>query len=157
MAGVVVAIEAGTTGVRALAVDGRARVTDVAYRELTQHFPRPGWVEHDPNDIWDATVATLAEGKAHVDRLGEMGVALGGNNQREAAVVWSRRTGAPLHRAVVWQDRRTAPLCEHLRAAGHEPEIRARTGLVLDPYFSATKLAWLLREGGVEAGGEIGR
>jgi glycerol kinase len=152
---VVVAIDAGTTGVRSFAVDEQGAPRAWSYREFPQHFPRPGWVEHDPNDIWDATVATLAEVKAHVDRLGETVVALGVTNQRETAVVWSRRTGAPLHRAVVWQDRRTAPLCEHLRAAGHEPEIRARTGLVLDPYFSATKLAWLLREGGVDAGADL--
>jgi glycerol kinase len=152
---VVVAIDAGTTGVRSFAVDERGTPRAWAYREFPQHFPRPGWVEHDPNDIWDATVATLAEVAAHVDRLGETVAALGVTNQRETAVVWSRRTGAPLHRAVVWQDRRTAPQCEQLRASGHEPLVRARTGLVLDPYFSATKLSWLLREGDIETGPDL--
>ncbi len=152
---VVVAIDAGTTGVRSFAVDERGVPRAWAYREFPQHFPRPGWVEHDPNDIWDATVATLAEVVAQVERLGETVAALGVTNQRETAVVWSRRTGAPLHRAVVWQDRRTAARCDGLRAAGHEPLIRARTGLVLDPYFSATKLAWLLEEGGVDGGPDL--
>jgi glycerol kinase len=152
---VVVAIDAGTTGVRSFAVDEHGTPRAWAYREFPQHFPRPGWVEHDPNDIWDATVATLAEVAAHVDRLGETVAAVGVTNQRETAVVWSRRTGAPSHRAIVWQDRRTAPRCEQLRAAGHEPLVRARTGLVLDPYFSATKLAWLLHEGGVDNGADL--
>jgi glycerol kinase len=146
---VVVAIDAGTTGVRSFAVDSRGVPRAWAYREFAQHFPRPGWVEHDPDDIWDATVTTLAEVVAALDREHETVAALGVTNQRETAVVWSRSTGRPLHRAVVWQDRRTAARCDELRAAGHEPFVREHTGLVLDPYFSATKLAWLLREGGV--------
>src|ERR1700690_1043024 len=106
MAEVVVAIDAGTTGVRALAVDGRARVTDVAYRELTQHFPRPGWVEHDPDDIWGAVQATLADVVGGLD--GHRGAAIGITNQRESVVAWDRTTGRPRHRVIVWQDRRTA-------------------------------------------------
>lgn len=146
---VVVAIDAGTTGVRALAVDAGARVTDVAYRELTQHFPRPGWVEHDPGEIWDAVRSTLAE---LVARLAEKRprapvAAIGITNQRETLVAFDRSSGRPLHRAIVWQDRRTADLCAELGHAGHLPLVRARTGLVLDPYFSATKAAWLLRHG----------
>ncbi len=152
---VVVAIDAGTTGVRSFAVDERGVPRAWAYREFPQHFPRPGWVEHDPDDIWDATVTTLAEVAAQVDRLGDTVAGLGVTNQRETAVVWSRSTGRPLHRAIVWQDRRTAASCEQLRSEGHEPLIRARTGLVLDPYFSATKLGWLLREGGVESGPDL--
>ncbi|MBV8951744.1 MAG: glycerol kinase GlpK [Actinobacteria bacterium] len=152
---VVVAIDAGTTGVRSFAVDERGVPRAWAYREFPQHFPRPGWVEHDPNDIWDAVVTTLAEVAAEVDGLGETVAALGVANQRETAVVWSRRSGAPLHNAVVWQDRRTAARCEALRDAGHEPLIRRRTGLVLDPYFSATKLGWLLEEGGVAASPDL--
>jgi glycerol kinase len=146
---VVVSIDAGTTGVRAFAVDERGRPRGWAYREFPQHFPQPGWVEHDPDDIWDVAVSTLAEVSDAMQRAGESIAAIGITNQRETAVVWSRATGRPLHRAVVWQDRRTAARCEELKAAGHEPLIRQRTGLVLDPYFSATKLGWLLGEGGV--------
>src|SRR5580692_2979355 len=139
----VVAIDAGTTGVRALALDEAARVTDVAYRELTQHFPRPGWVEHDATEIWQAVRATLAE-------VGATVAAIGITNQRETLVAFDRRTGRPHHRAIVWQDRRTAPLCRRLTEAGHLPMVRRRTGLVLDPYFSATKAAWLLTESGLD-------
>jgi glycerol kinase len=147
MSGVIVAIDAGTTGVRALAVDGQARVTDVAYRELTQRFPRPGWVEHDPGDIWDNVRATLAELGSRLVERGDTVAAIGITNQRETLVAFDRSTGRPLHRAIVWQDRRTAALCAELTEAGHLPLVRATTGLVLDPYFSATKAAWLLRHG----------
>jgi glycerol kinase len=147
MAGVVVAIDAGTTGVRALAVDARARVADVAYRELTQHFPRPGWVEHDATEIWDSVRLTLAELGARLAERGDTVAAIGITNQRETLVAFDRSTGRPLHRAIVWQDRRTAALCAELTDAGHLPMVRATTGLVLDPYFSATKAAWLLRHG----------
>jgi glycerol kinase len=147
----VVAIDAGTTGVRSFAVDETGRPRAHAYREFPQHFPQPGWVEHDADDIWRVTVETLAEVAAELDAAGERVAAIGITNQRETVVVWDRRTGRPLHRAIVWQDRRTAPQCDELRAAGHEPMIRRATGLVLDPYFSATKLSWLLREGGVAA------
>jgi len=143
---VVVAIDAGTTGVRAFAVDQSGTPVDSAYTEFPQYFPRPGWVEHDPNEIWDAVQQTLAE---LAGRLDAPVAALGITDQRETVVAWDRRTGEPLHRAIVWQDRRTAPRCEALRDAGHLPTIRDRTGLVLDPYFSATKAAWLLEEGGV--------
>jgi glycerol kinase len=145
----VVAIDAGTTGVRALAVDDQARVTDVAYRELTQHFPRPGWVEHDPDEIWGAVRATLGELGTRLAETDTAVAAIGITNQRETLVAFDRTTGRPLHRAIVWQDRRTADMCAALRAAGHLPLVRARTGLVLDPYFSATKAAWLLRDGGL--------
>ena len=145
---VVLSIDAGTTGVRTLAVDEDGAVRASAYREFPQHFPRPGWVEHDPLDILAATRATLADAAA---AAGDTVAAIGITNQRETAVVWDRATGDPRHRAIVWQDRRTADRCEELRADGHEPLIRARTGLVLDPYFSATKLAWLLGPGGVTA------
>jgi glycerol kinase len=146
----VIAIDAGTSGVRALAVDESGAVTDVAYRELTQYYPHPGWVEHDPHEIWDSVVATLAEvaGRRHAD--GTRVAALGITNQRETVVAWDRSTGRPLHRALVWQDRRTAARCDQLRAEGHLPLVRERTGLVLDPYFSATKMEWLLGPGGVE-------
>ena len=145
-----VAIDAGTTGVRALVVDEHARVVDVAYRELTQHFPKPGWVEHDPDEIWAAVRATLAEVASRLAEAGpatEPVAAIGITNQRETVVAFDRSTGRPLHRALVWQDRRTAPRCAQLVADGHLPLVRATTGLVLDPYFSATKAAWLLEYG----------
>ena len=143
----VVAVDAGTTGVRALAVDEQARVVDVAYRELTQHFPRPGWVEHDPDEIWGATRSTLAELGGRLAGAGHTVAAVGVTNQRETLVAFDRSSGRPLHRAVVWQDRRSAPLCAEMVEAGHLPFVRETTGLVLDPYFSATKAAWLLRHG----------
>jgi glycerol kinase len=150
--GVIVAIDAGTTGVRAMAFDASGAPVGWSYREFPQHFPRPGWVEHDASDIWGAVVTTLGEVAAGLDRPV---AAVGITNQRETTVVWDRRTGTPLHRAIVWQDRRTAERCDELRAAGHLPLVRRTTGLVLDPYFSATKLEWLLREGGVEAGPDL--
>ena len=143
----VVAIDAGTTGVRALAVDEQARVTDVTYRELTQHFPRPGWVEHDPAEIWEAVRSTLSEVGGRLAERGETVAAIGITNQRETLVAFDRSTGRPLHNAIVWQDRRSAAICAELIAAGQLPFVRATTGLVLDPYFSATKALWLLRHG----------
>ena len=150
--GVLVAIDAGTTGVRAFAVDEHGAPAGWSYREFPQHFPRPGWVEHDPNEIWDAVQATLAE---LGPRLDQPVAAVGITNQRETTVVWDRTTGEPLHNAIVWQDRRTAERCDQLREAGHLEMVRQRTGLVLDPYFSGTKLEWLLTEGGVSAGPDL--
>jgi glycerol kinase len=143
----VVAIDAGTTGVRALGVDESGSITDIAYRELTQHFPRPGWVEHDAAEIWAHVAATVAE---VVNRAGQgQPIAIGITNQRETVVAWDRQTGEPLHRAIVWQDRRTAARCAELADAGHLDRVRQRTGLVLDPYFSATKMEWLLGQGDI--------
>ncbi len=147
---VVVAIDAGTTGVRALVVTADGAVADTAYRELTQHFPGPGWVEHDPNEIWGAVVATLGEVVARLDPGSVAVRAVGLTNQRETVVAWNRSTGQPAYRAIVWQDRRTAGRCRELEDAGHLPLVRERTGLVLDPYFSASKMRWLLTDGGVE-------
>ncbi|MFO7589617.1 MAG: glycerol kinase GlpK [Acidimicrobiia bacterium] len=147
---VVLSIDAGTTGVRTLAFDAHGALQASAYREFPQHFPRPGWVEHDPEEIWSATIATLGE---VVDRLRDLHIVVAGigiTNQRETTVLWDRTTGAVPHRAIVWQDRRTAARCDELRDAGAEPLVRARTGLVLDPYFSGTKLEWLLGPGGVD-------
>ncbi len=146
---VVIAIDAGTTGVRAVVIDERSEVVDVAYRELTQFYPRPGWVEHDASEIWDTVRATLAEVAGRFGDHNRSARAIGITNQRETVVAWDRRTGSPLHRAIVWQDRRTAPACQALVDAGHLPLVRERTGLVLDPYFSATKMQWLLDHGGV--------
>lgn len=138
---VVVALDAGTTGVRALALEESGAVAGWAYKEFTQHFPRPGWVEHDAEEIWQTAEAVLAE---LASKIAEPVAAIGIANQRETAIVWDKRTGKPLARAIVWQDRRTASRCEELEAGGHLPMIRELTGLVLDPYFSATKFAWLL-------------
>jgi glycerol kinase len=145
---VVISIDAGTTGVRSFAVDEAGAPVGMAYQELTQHFPRPGWVEHDATEIWHAVQTTLAELVAALD---QPIAALGITDQRETVVVWDRRTGAPRHRAIVWQDRRTADRCAALEEQGHLPLVRRTSGLVLDPYFSASKLEWLLTEGGVDA------
>lgn len=150
-----IAVDAGTTGVRALVVDEQARVVDIAYRELTQHFPRPGWVEHDADEIWRLVRETLAEVAGRLGDSGRTARCIGITNQRETVVAWDRTTGAPLHRALVWQDRRTAERCAALQAAGHLPLVREQTGLILDPYFSASKMQWLLEEGGVPSGPEL--
>ena len=153
---VCVAIDAGTTGVRSFAVDEHGSLLAWSYREFPQYFPRPGWVEHDPEEIWTATVETLAEVHADLAASGRSVTTIGITNQRETAVAWDRRTGRPLHRAIVWQDRRTAGRCDELRAEGREPLVRERTGLILDAYFSATKWEWLLTHGGVEPGPDLG-
>ncbi|HZT65284.1 MAG TPA: glycerol kinase [Acidimicrobiales bacterium] len=147
----VIAIDAGTTGVRALAVDDAGTVTHRSYVEIRQHYPRPGWVEHDADEIRQAVIRTLTE----VAEAAGRPAAIGLTNQRETVVAWDRRSGRPLHRALVWQDRRTAARCQVLGEAGHLPLVRQRTGLVLDPYFSATKMEWLLTEGGVEANADL--
>jgi glycerol kinase len=149
---VVVAIDAGTTGVRSRAVRADGRPSISAYREFTQHFPQPGWVEHDPDEIWGVVRETLAEVCGQLD---EPIAAIGITNQRETVVAWDRTTGRPFGRAIVWQDRRTAARCDALREEGALALVRERTGLVLDPYFSGTKAAWLLQEGGVPAGPEL--
>jgi glycerol kinase len=148
---VTIAIDAGTTGVRALVVDERARVVDVAYREIAQYYPRPGWVEHDATEIWDAVRTTIDEVAGRLHDHQRVVRAIGITNQRETVVAWDRSTGAPLHRAIVWQDRRTASACQQLIDTGHLPLVREQTGLVLDPYFSATKMQWLLQEGGLSS------
>ncbi len=142
----IISIDAGTTGVRAFAIDSEGTPGPIAYREFTQHFPQPGWVEHDADEIFQTTQVVL--GEVH-QRCGGDIVAIGITDQRETTVAWDARTSAPRHRAIVWQDRRTAQRCEELHDAGHTEEIRRRTGLVLDPYFSASKMEWLLSTGGV--------
>jgi glycerol kinase len=149
---VVMAIDAGTTGVRAIAFDEDARILAVAAREFTQHFPRPGWVEHDAAEIWEAVQHVLGEAVSALD--GVPVAAVGITDQRETTVLWDRRTGEPLAPAIVWQDRRTADRCDELRA-DHLDAVRATTGLVLDPYFSATKIEWLRTEGGVVLGPDV--
>jgi glycerol kinase len=140
----VLAIDAGTTGVTALVVDEGGQVRAKGYREFPQSFPQPGWVEHDPEDWWEAMLAACvgALSAAGVDAGVLAGVGI--TNQRETTLLWERETLRPIHPAIVWQDRRTAPLCETLREEGWEPRVREHTGLVIDPYFSGTKVAWLL-------------
>ena len=140
----VMALDQGTTSSRAIVFDRRGRILGMAQKEFRQFFPKPGWVEHDPLEIWNTQLATA---RAALKRSGLQAAdlaAIGITNQRETTVLWDRETGRPLHRAIVWQDRRTASDCEALRRRGWEPLFRRRTGLVLDPYFSGTKLAWLL-------------
>jgi glycerol kinase len=138
------ALDQGTTSSRAIVFDRRGRTVATAQQEFTQHYPRPGWVEHDPLDLWTTTRRTALGAVAEANLTGRDLAAIGLTNQRETTLLWDRRTGRPLHRAIVWQDRRTAGLCAQLKRRGLEPLFRRKTGLVLDPYFSGTKLAWLL-------------
>jgi glycerol kinase len=140
----VLAIDQGTTSSRAIVFDADLSLLGLAQREFAQHYPASGWVEHDPDDIWRTTVETARQAlDAATLAAGDI-AAIGITNQRETCLVWDRRTGKPIHRAIVWQDRRTAEACRTLKRAGHEPAITAKTGLLLDPYFSATKITWLL-------------
>jgi glycerol kinase len=141
----IVALDQGTTGSTALVFDHGGKLLGRAYREFTQHYPHPGWVEHDPEEIWSVTLGVLRAACRRAKLRGRDVAALGITNQRETTVLWDRRTGQPVHRAIVWQDRRTAEHCAALKARGEEARVQARTGLVLDPYFSATKLHWMLR------------
>jgi glycerol kinase len=140
----VIAIDAGTTGVTVLVFDHDGAIAGRAYAEFTQHYPRPGWVEHDATEIWTVCQQVVAQALQQAGiRAGDVH-AIGITNQRETVVLWDRRTGIPVTRAIVWQDRRTAGLCEALRARGLEKTFRSKTGLVIDPYFSGTKITWLL-------------
>jgi glycerol kinase len=153
-----IAIDQGTTSTRAIAFDAALKPLAVAQRELRQIFPSPGWVEHDPEEIWQSAVATVREAMARAKLTAGDIAGIGITNQRETTVVWDRASGKPIHNAIVWQDRRTADFCETLRSDGHEPEIAAKTGLVLDPYFSATKIGWLLDNvGGARASAQAGK
>jgi glycerol kinase len=140
----VLALDQGTTSSRAMLFDRAGNIVAVAQREFTQYFPQSGWVEHDATEIWASQSATIAEVLARAGIEAKHLAAVGITNQRETVVLWDRATGEPVAPAIVWQDRRTADRCDALRAAGHEQQVAARTGLLLDPYFSATKLAWLL-------------
>ncbi|HWI26427.1 MAG TPA: glycerol kinase GlpK [Stellaceae bacterium] len=153
----ILAIDQGTTSTRALLFDAEGQPVAQAQRELTQHYPQPGWVEHDADEIWQAALATARQALAE-RRLGARDVAaIGITNQRETTVLWDRRSGTPVGRAIVWQDRRTAARCAELTGEGRGELVRERTGLVIDPYFSATKIAWLLdRIPGARAAAERG-
>ncbi len=139
----ILAIDQGTTSTRAIVFDPEFNPLATAQVELTQHYPQPGWVEHDAEEIWAATLKVCREA---IDKAGGVAniAAIGITNQRETTIVWDRKTGAPVHRAIVWQDRRTADVCAGLREAGHEKRVQDLTGLLLDPYFSGTKIAWIL-------------
>lgn len=140
----VIAIDQGTTSSRAIVFDGNLQPIATAQKEITQHYPAPGHVEHDAEEIWQSVVETVraALEKARL-RAADI-AAIGITNQRETTMIWDRTTGKPIHRAIVWQDRRTAGICARLKSGGHEENISARTGLLIDPYFSATKIAWML-------------
>jgi len=153
----ILAIDQGTTSTRAIVFDSSGRPVASAQKELPQIFPRPGWVEHDPEEIWRATVevcrGALAEAKLQATGLAGIGI----TNQRETTVVWDRATGKPVHNAIVWQDRRTSEMCAELKRGGHEKAVAERTGLLLDPYFSGTKIAWILRNvAGAQAAADKG-
>ncbi len=144
MAGYVLAIDQGTTSTRAIVFDGDMRIAGIGQKEFTQIFPKSGWVEHDPEEIW-ATVLwaveqALREAKLKASEIAAIGI----TNQRETVVVWERESGKPIHNAIVWQDRRTASYCEKLKRQDLEKLFTRRTGLLLDPYFSGTKLSWML-------------
>jgi glycerol kinase len=140
----ILALDQGTTSSRALIVDQEGKVCSVAQKEFQQIFPKTGWVEHDPKEIWSSQASVAAEAMAKMNIDGTQIAAIGITNQRETAIVWDRRTGEPVHNAIVWQDRRTSGFCDELRAAGHAEKIQQKTGLVIDAYFSATKVRWIL-------------
>lgn len=137
----ILTLDQGTTSSRAIVFDENFRPVATAQAEFAQHFPAPGWVEHAPEDLWQTSLDCA---RRAIEAVGQIPVAIGITNQRETTLLWDRATGKPLHRAIVWQDRRTAEVCADLKAAGHEAMVTAKTGLLLDPYFSGTKLAWLL-------------
>ena len=154
----VLAIDQGTTSSRAIVFDQNHAPIAVAQQEFEQHFPHSGWVEHEPEDIWSTTVSTCCEALTKAGAEAAEFAAIGITNQRETTVVWDRETGRALYRAIVWQDRRTAEACAALKDAGHQARVTARTGLLLDPYFSATKIAWILDTvEGARAAADAGR
>jgi len=140
----VLTVDQGTTSSRAMIVDRKGKVVSVAQKPFEQHFPKPGWVEHDPNEIWYTQSSVITEAMAKVDITSENLACIGITNQRETTIVWDRETGQPLYNAIVWQDRRTANYCIDLKAKGYSEMIRKKTGLIVDAYFSATKVKWIL-------------
>lgn len=157
MSGYTIALDQGTTSSRAIIFDAKLSPVAVAQREFPQIYPQPGWVEHDPEEIWASCVAVISEALARAGLHAGDIAALGITNQRETGIVWNRRTGRAVHNAIVWQDRRTAPDCARRVAAGEEPALRAKTGLLLDSYFTATKYAWLLEnDPGIRAAAQAG-
>ena len=158
MTGYVLAIDQGTTSTRAIVFNGRYAVAGIGQQDVPQHFPRSGWVEHDPDDLWQTTVETVRLALADAGLSAGDIAAIGITNQRETTLIWDRDSGKPIHRALVWQDRRTADLCDRYVRDGLEPLISERTGLIIDPYFSGSKIAWLLDHvEGARAAAEAGK
>ena len=154
----ILAIDQGTTSSRAILFDANARIAGLAQQEFAQHYPQSGWVEHEPEDLWSTTLATCKKVLSDTGASATDVAAIGITNQRETTLVWDRATGKPLHRAIVWQDRRTAEICAGLNSAGLEDTVNKRTGLLLDPYFSGTKVAWILDNvAGARAAASAGR
>ena len=140
----IIAIDQGTTSSRAILFDEAGTILAQQSAEFPQHFPEDGWVEHDPEDIWQTTIDVTSAMVAEARSRGSMPIAIGITNQRETAVIWDRATGKPIHNAIVWQDRRTADICAVMKNGGKEYMVTEKTGLLLDPYFTATKLSWIL-------------
>jgi len=154
----ILALDQGTTSSRAIVFDHKGQIRSVAQKEFTQIFPEPGWVEHDPNEIWSSQAAVAAEATASMGINGKNIKAIGITNQRETTIVWNRETGLPIYNAIVWQDRRTAAYCDHLKNEGLTELIRAKTGLIIDAYFSASKINWILNHvGGAKELAEAGQ
>lgn len=140
----ILALDQGTTSSRAIVFDHNGQICSVAQKEFTQYFPKPGWVEHDANEIWASQASVVAEAIAQIDINGKDIAAIGITNQRETTIVWDVDTEEPIYHAIVWQDRRTAEYCDKLKAEGLVDKIREKTGLIIDPYFSGTKIKWIL-------------
>ena len=140
----VLALDQGTTSSRAILFDHEGAIKGVAQREFEQIFPQPGWVEHDPEEIWSSQISVAIEALSRAELRPRDITGLGITNQRETTVVWNRETGKPVYNAIVWQDRRTAAFCDQLKAEGHEGLVQQRTGLMIDSYFSASKISWIL-------------
>lgn len=140
----ILSLDQGTSSSRAIVFDRKGQICSMAQREFTQIFPKPGWVEHNPHEIWSSQASVIAEAIAAIDINGLNIAGIGITNQRETAILWDRRTGQPVYNAIVWQCRRTAELCDQLKAEGWEDYIRDTTGLVIDAYFSASKISWIL-------------
>src|SRR3954453_8810614 len=153
----ILALDQGTTSSRAIVFDHQGQIRSVAQKEFTQIYPQPGWVEHDPAEIWSSQLEVVVQAMTECGLPPRSVVAAGITNQRETTIIWDRRTGEPVYNAIVWQDRRTAAYCDELRRAGAEAEVQSRTGLLLDPYFSGTKLRWILENvAGVRRRAEAG-
>ena len=144
MAKYVMALDSGTTSNRCILFDESGRIRSVAQKEFIQHFPKPGWVEHDAGEIWSTQLSVAREAMNQIEATAEDIAAIGITNQRETTIVWDKNTGQPVYHAIVWQCRRTSEYCDSLKARGLEEKIRQKTGLVIDAYFSATKVKWIL-------------
>ena len=140
----ILALDQGTTSSRAIVFNHEGEIVSISQKPFEQIFPKPGWVEHDPNEIWSSQISVAAEVIAKVGISGKEVAAIGITNQRETTIVWDRETSEPIYNAIVWQDRRTSKYCDELKAAGHAKMIQNKTGLILDAYFSGTKVKWIL-------------